>query len=253
MITTGCEGCCFLKEGHGGKGCALHQVCIAKDDMVFAPGYCRFCRSHKWARQQNEPNIGKMMNLVLEENELKFDLLVFFDENINSVADLERTLGTGWYVPYAKRAIIIDVTGFGKRRNFALEYLHRKHNITTVVDSSVQNEPILQRENTIRRISKQVKSPFFMTIPAGMMVKNMDYLANCVQNIPSRVVHWSFPCIVGGTIVISNKYQYGLFITKPYMALTRPADCESFSRELQKEEDTTDMHLSWFCSECGLI
>jgi hypothetical protein len=193
-----------------------------------------------------------MVNAVVKENELKFDLLVFFDENFNSIADLERTLGTGWYIPYAERAIIIDVTGFGRRRNLALEYLGHKHNIDTVVDSSVNNESVLQREDTIKRIVNQVRSPFFMTIPAGNMVKNMDYLADHVKNVPSRVIQWSFPCVVGGTVIVPNKYQYGLFITKPYLALTKPLDSKSFSEELKKEENTTEMHLSWFCSECGL-
>ena len=254
MITTGCEGCCFLTKNGNKKGCAVSQLCVVKDNNVFAPGYCRYCRSHKWLdKQEGITKTGELIDRVVNENKLQLDLLVFFDERINSVDDLCRTLGNDWYVPYTKRVIIVDVTGFGHRKNLALQYLKRTHHIPTIVDSSVANESFLEREDTIKRISKQVTSPFFMAIPAGSIVRNMELLANNVQNIPSRVIQWSFPSVVGGTMVIPDKYKYGLFITKPYTALIRSPKVKSFSEQIKIEERETEMGLSWLCQDCLLI
>lgn len=250
MITTGCEGCCFLKQDDKGKGCALGQLSAVKDGKVFAPGYCRLCRSHKWAKKQNETNIITLYGNVLKENSLKFDLLVIFDEATNDIADLEETLNSYWYIGYTKRIIIVDVTGFGDRKNFALQYLNsRKHSIPITVDSSVIHESIDQREETIRRVSKQVTSSFFMVIPAGKKLVGLYKFAEIVESTPSRVIHWSFPFILGATVIIPNKLCYGLFITVPYRTLTKFPNTELFTKQLRKEEIETEMGLSWLCGD----
>jgi hypothetical protein len=239
-----------------GQGCAIKQACFIQDDRIFAPGYCRRCRSNKWARKQEGfPNVGKLFDKVTEENELKFDMLVFFDEALHSIESLDRTLGTGWFVPYAQKAIIMDVTGFGKRKNIALQYIQgcKKPIIPCRVDSSVACESFSQRECTIKRLSTQVTAPFFLTIPAGNMIKNMDLLAKNVQYVPSRVIQWTFPMIVGSTVVVPAMSHCGLFITKPYMALTKKTEAKVFSEQLTIEEKETEMGLSWFCYECGLV
>lgn len=254
MITTGCNGCCFFKQDNKGGRCALAQLCATQDGKTFAPGYCRYCRSIKWGKKQDETNIGKLVNKVVKENGLKFDLLVYFDEHSHTLESLKKTLDSDWYIPYAQKIIIADVTGFGQRKNIALQYLKDQNlNIPITVDSSVANEPISERESTIKRLSKQVTSPFFMMIPAEGMIINIGALAEAVQNIPSRVIHWNFPMAVGGTTVIPNKCYYGLFITKPYRALTGSPEAKPFSEQLPKEEQETGMGLSWFCQECGLI
>lgn len=255
MITTGCESCCFLSEDGTNKGCLLRQACVLKDGHVVAPGYCRQCRSHQWAAKQNEKKIPKLLHKVIEENELKMDLLVFFDEAVNNIEHLERTLGTDWYVKYTKSVIIIDTTGFGKQRqNLALQYIKSKeHPVPTVVDSSVLNESITQREATIRRISAKVIAPFFMTIPAGSVVNNIFLMSKTVQYMPSRVIHWSLPIMIGGTVISPINTHHGLFITEPYRALTRSPEAESFSKQLISEEAEAEMRLSWLCSECGLV
>ena len=102
MITTGCEGCCFLKKNDQGKGCIIGQLCAVKDGKVFTPGYCRMCRSHKWAEKQEKIDLQQLYNKVLEECMLKFDMLIFFDESINKIEDLERTLNSDWYIKYAQ-------------------------------------------------------------------------------------------------------------------------------------------------------
>lgn len=254
MITTGCEGCCFLKTNENGKGCALGQVCVLKDGQAFAPGYCRMCRSHKWVKKQNATDLQSLYNKVLEERALKFDMLIFFDEVRNSIADLERTLDSDWYIRYTNKIIIMDVTGFGERKNLALQYIKsQKHSIPIVVDSTVVPESVHQRGETIRRVSKQVTSPFFLVIPAGNGLKNFDIFAKMIQHVPSRVIHWSFPFTIGTTAIVPNNLHYGLFITAPYRSLMKSPEAESFTEQLRKEEIETEMGLSWFTTDVWLV
>lgn len=254
MITTGCEGCCFLKQDNQNKGCVLHQVCAIKDGKAFAHGYCRLCRSHKWAKEQGEADLQQLYKKVLDECALKFDMLIFFDEAINPIESLERTLDSDWYIKYAQKIIIVDVTGFGDRQNLALQYLKsKKHPIPTIIDSSVVHESVHQRGETIRRLSRQATSPFFMTIPTGNVLRNFDSFARMIQHIPSRVIHWSFPFTMGTTAIVPNKLHYGLFITKPYRALMQSPNVKSFAEQLKVEETETHMGLSWFCTDCWLI
>lgn len=254
MITTGCEGCCFLKTKDKHKGCALSQICILKDGQVLAPGYCRMCRSHKWANKQDTTEIQSLHKKVLEERALKFDMLIFFDEARNSVADLERTLDSDWYIQYAQKIIIMDVTGFGERKNLALQYIkNHKHTVPVVVDSSVVSESVHQRGETIRRVSKQVTAPFFLVIPAGNGLRNFDIFAKMIQYVPSRVIHWSFPFTIGTTAIVPNDLHYGLFITKPYRLLMKSPKTESFTQQLRTEEIETEMGLSWFTTDVWLV
>lgn len=243
MIATDCEKCCFFRQDKKDKGCSAQQMCVIKNGKAFAPGYCRLYRNDKWMKKQKTIALP---DKILEENILKFDMLVFFDENINSIKDLERTLNSDWYIKYAQRIIIADTTGFGNRQNLALKYINsQKHSIPIVVDSSVINESIHQRGETIKRISKQVKSLFFMAIPAGTMFVNFDSFAQMIQNIPMRVIHWSFPFLVGQTLIVPDKLNCGLFLTEPYLAIMKLPNIESFTDQLRKEEKETGLGLSW--------
>ena len=254
MLTTGCEGCCFLKQDEKGKGCMLRQICALKDGQAFAPGYCRMCRSHCWAKKQQTTDLQQLYKKVLDERALKFDMLIFFDESHNSIKDLERTLNSDWYIKYAHKIIIMDVTGFGDRKNLALQYLKsREHSIPTVVDSSAAHESIHQRRETIYRLSKQITAPFFLVIPAGNVLQNFDLFAKMVQYVSSRVIHWSFPFTIGATAIVPNNLCYGLFITAPYRSVMKYPGKESFTQRLKKEEIETEMGLSWFATDIWLI
>ncbi|MEK0337171.1 MAG: hypothetical protein QQN41_07045, partial [Nitrosopumilus sp.] len=159
-----------------------------------------------------------------------------------------------WYIKYAQKIIIMDVTGFGNRENIALQYIKsKKHSIPIVVDSSVTHELPNQHGETIRRVSSQVTAPFFLVVPAGNVISNFDLLAKIVQNVSSRVIHWSFPFTVGTTKIIPYNLHYGLFITIPYRTLMESPKTESFVKQLRKEEVETQMGLSWFCMNCELI
>lgn len=253
MITTACEECCFLRKNGSSRGCVLNQACVFRDEQAFAPGYCRMCRSHKWVKIQKETEVVELLNQINKENELKFDLIVFFDEATSSIKALERTLKDDWYIKYTRKVIIADTTGFGKRENIALQYLNsQKHPVPTIVDSSVDEESISQHESTIKRVSRQVTSPFFMTIPAGLKVFNMNSLAQTVQCMPSRVIQWSFITMVNNTVIIPSELSYGLFITKPYQRLIKLPKAKSFSQQLRDEEEELNIKLSWFCQNCGL-
>lgn len=248
MITTDCEKCCFLKKDIKGHGCILGQLCGIKDNKVVASGYCRTCRSNKWLRNHDNKDLGNLTKIIIYELALKFDMLLFFDETTNTVADLERTLNSDWYIPYAQKIIIMDTTGFGDRKNLALQYIKsRTHPVKTIVDSCVVHESVY--EGTIRRLSRQVESPFFLVISAGNIINNFDKLANMIQKIGSRVIHWSFPSVIGETVVLLR--NNGLFITTPYRALIKSSP--SFEEQLKIEEEETQMGLSWFCQECWLI
>jgi len=255
MITTGCNGCCFFVEKDSMKGCSLNQLCVSSDDnSVVAPGYCRQCRSHQWAKKQKSNNPQDLLQAVVRENALKFDMLVLFDEQRHSLEALQLTLDSDWYLQYANKIIIVDVTGFGDRKNIALKYLKTNKNTTPIiVDSSRLHESPDEKEDTISRISKQITSPFFLVISAGNRVVNMDALATKVGVMPSRVIHWSFPLLWGRTAVVPYEMDHGLFLTKPYLALNRSDVNKSFSQILRKEEEELKMRLSWFCSECGIV
>lgn len=253
MLTTGCEGCCFLKQDTKGKRCALSQMCVQGNGITFAPGYCRFCRSHKWQQEQNTTDLQQLYQKTLDERALKFDMLIIFDETVHTNDDLNATLRSDWYQTYVQKIIIVDVTGFEKKQNVALQYIQNQLNVVSImVDSSVNHESIDQRNNTLRRLSKQIAAPFFMVIPAGKMVTNFDYFAAIIQYMSSRVIHWSFPLMVGGIAAVPYQFHYGLFITKPYLALMKSPEIESFTQRLRKEEIKTQMGLSWFCTDCRM-
>jgi hypothetical protein len=223
-------------------------MCVDKDGVTFAPGYCRFCRSYKWRRKQDTVDLSQLYQKILDERALKFDMLVIFDETIHTIDDLDRTLESTWYQQCVQKIIIVDVTGFGNRENLALQYIKKRINIIPIViDSSVIHESIDQRNDTLRRLSKQIIAPFFMVIPAGRKIDNFDYFATMIKYMPIRVIHWSFPFTVGETTIMPNQLHYGLFITAPYRAIMKSPETESFTQQLRKEEIETEMGLSWFC------
>ena len=255
MIITGCDVCIFAKRDKDKAGCVLNQLCVLKSDQMCAPGFCRLCRTQDWAQKQGTRDLKQLKEKVAGEMSLLFDMLVFFDEKNNSVEDLERTLGSKWYVEHARKVIIVDTTGFGsERKNLALKYIMSKeHPVKTVVDSSVEHEPVCDRADTLKRISKDVQAPFFLAIPAGGVIANFDRFANMIDKLRSRVVYWSFPSFIGDTAIVPANPNHGVFITQTYKALVSNSEGKSFSERLKEEEVTTEMCLQWFCSDVWLV
>jgi len=254
MLTTGCDGCCFSASQDGRKGCTAGQVCITKGGKTIAPGYCRMCRPHRWAKRQCTDDTKQLISRATEENRVSLELIVFFDEDHHTIDDLRKTLDGDWYRQYTERVIIADVTGFGDRKNIAMQYLGGCSKKTQIVaDSSACHETVRQRGETIRRISKMISAPFFLAIPAGTVVNNFDTLAIKIQNVPSRVIHWAVPFMVGSTALVPQELNTGLFITAPYKALTSSPEAPSFSDQLRIESEETQMGLSWFCDDAWLI
>jgi len=258
VIITGCNVCIFAKRQNDKAGCVLNQLCVLKNDQMCAPGFCRLCRTQDWAQKQGTRDLEQLKEKVAGEMPLLFDMLVFFDERNNTIADLERTLWSGskWYSKYARKVTIVDTTGFGKdRKNLALKYIlsKKEHPVKTVVDSSVEHEPVCDRADTLKRISKDVQAPFFLAIPAGGVIANFDGFANMIDKLRSRVIYWSFPSFVGDTAIVTANPNHGLFITQTYRSLVNNSDGKSFSERLKEEEVTTEMDLHWFCSDCWLV
>lgn len=254
MITTGCDVCIFSKRQGDRAGCSLNQLCVANDGQIYAPGFCRLCRTQDWAQRQGTRDLTQLQEKVAGEMTLLFDMFVFFDEKHNGIETLERTLGSEWYVKHARKVTIVDTTGFGERKNLALKYiLSKKHPVKTVVDSSVEHEPVCDRAETLKRISKDVQAPFFLAIPAGGVLANFDRFAEMIAKLRSRVVYWYFPSFVGDTVIIPSNPSHGMFITQIYKALVSNKDGKSFAERIKEEEKTTEMGLQWFCSDCWLI
>lgn len=265
MITTNCEACCFFKQDAQGKGCIAQQLCITHDNKVLAPGYCRICRSHNWRQKQNITDNSELYRTIILENALCCDLVIIFDETLNTIDDLRRTLSNNWYCGVVQKIIIADVTGFGDRKNIALQCMKEKKeqkdkklasDLTEppiVVDSSVERETSEYRAQTIKRLSKMITSSFFMVIPAGHLLNNINALTKLIQDVPSRVIHWSFPFQIGGTTILYDQSNYGLYLTHPYKSIVRDPNTNSFMQRLKKEELEIDMKLSWLCSDCWLI
>lgn len=259
MITTGCDVCIFSKRRGDKAGCTLNQLCVAKDGQTYAPGFCRLCRTQDWAQRQGTRDLTQLQEKVASEMTLLFDMLVFFDERYNSITDLEKTLGFGsplkhWYTKYARKVIIVDTTGFGERKNLALKYiLSKEHPVKTVVDSSVEHEPVCDRADTLKRISKNVQAPFFLAISAGNVIYNFDRFAKMIAKLRSRVIYWSFPSFIENTAIVPDSPSHGMFITQTYKALVNNKDGKSFTERIKEEEKTTKMGLSWFCSDVWLI
>lgn len=255
MIVTGCDVCIFSKRHKDKAVCTLNQLCVCKDGQVYAPGFCRLCRTLDWAQKQGTTDQSQLQEKVSNEMSLSFDMLVFFDEERNTIADLERTLESKWYAEHAKKVIIVDTTGFGtERKNLALKYImSKKHPVETVVDSSVEHESACDRSDTLKRISKDVTSPFFLAIPAGGVIANFDRFAEMIEKLRSRVIYWSFPSFIGDTAIVPSNPNHGMFISQTYKALVSNRDGKSFADRLREEEVTTEMSLHWFCSDCWLI
>jgi len=252
MITTNCEKCCFMGEN---KQCILSQFSIDQNGKRVAPGLCRLSRSEQWKNKQDDKSVESLTREVLKENELKFDLIVLFDETQHDMHSLENTLDNDWYEDCANRIIIADTTGINcKRKNMAFEYINNWDRKTPIyVDSSAEQEPVSCRENTIKRISKMVKSKFFMTLPAGKKPKNIKSLQDVVQYRACRTIYWPFPFACAGTFAILDQNIYGLFMTCAYRSITKKDGTKSFSDILREEEKETGLKLSWVCDGCECI
>jgi len=251
MLTTGCDGCCFISRDDKGVGCKLgHMSCVDNNGNVFTPGYCRMCRSNAWAKKHGTDDVSVLRDNANSENKLTLDCLIIFDERFNTKAELCRSVDSVSNKLEVAKIIIVDVTGSGNRNNVALQVIKGYSGIAKiVVDSSIEHETVCDRESTIRRISRQVSSGFFLVIHAGDVVNYIDRLSKIVDNSNSRVIHWSIPMKIGMTTIAPIQLRYGLFLTKPYRALVGGPNEMAFTERLRKEENETSMALTWFCGD----
>jgi len=254
VLTTGCNGCHFLRNTETGKGCAANQLLVQDQNKVFAPGFCRICRSSNWVEKNAQDQTDdSVLNLIRTENAVSMDLIVVFDENRNDLEDLCFTINNNWHEQHSNKIIIADITGPHRQTNSCLEYIKRFGNRNSFVDTSTQKQPLNKIEDITRRVSRIVESDMFMVVIAGSMIAHFDILCEQIQNIPQRVIHWSFPFFAGRTMVVPYLAQYGLFLTKPYRRVLTNSSSRDFSGQLKLLEEETKIALSCLCNNNPII
>ncbi len=228
MINSICKFCCFATDNDGKRGCLAEQFClISKDNVMYAPGYCRMKRSVKWANgnfpNKEENSLLDMVQKARQENGLSGTTLVLvFDEAQHSVAHLQRSLSTDW--PFTQKffnkIIVADITG-NDRKKISLDIIKEQDDSAQIlVDLSVNREA-QQIPETIRRISKIIKSQFFMVLYSGNVIGHLEALDNHLKYCDTRTIFWYFPEKYGKTSIVVRNPYYGLYATAPYKILVK--------------------------------
>jgi len=263
-MITDCNSCCFLKKLEDGVTCQANQLCIAKEQSVSTPGFCKTKRSEKWAKRQQQEqtrslDIQDLVCMVDLENKLSFDLIVVFDETKQTIETLNKTLSFDWTNKFCKQIIIADITGKPKRDKQFLNSIKNYTGIPLVIDCSCDNE---NRVRAIRRLTIKCKQKYFMIIPAGQKLSNINNLYDHLQNNDSRNIYYRFPTKFGFTKIdpIDNNF-YGLYITHMFKFLTsrcdeeciynQPCECKVFQEDITKMEKQCQIKLSnifWDCA-----
>lgn len=253
MLITDCTNCCFMDNGR----CAAKQWQVEKDGIICAPGYCRHCRSQKWRNKQNTNEVEILIDRLREDNRnCCLELIVAFDENSNTQEDLERTIYNQWYASYVKKITIADTTGFGKRKNIAVDFVkQKKSDIPLLVNISAEKEGPTEIEGTIRRISSDVKQLHFLVVPAGGFVYDFANLIEHVGMATNRAIYWKLPVVFRGseTVMSFSPSVFGLYLTKPYRRIIHSSKDKTFSQQLKEEEASTGIELSWLFNGCLLV
>jgi len=258
MIYTDCNDCCFCQKD---QGCAIKQLCHKRNNNVInTPGYCRIFRSKSWAAATGLTNIRELYKKAMDEAKFKMDLLVLFHENVATEKHLEHTIDEVWFGSYVNKIIVADTSGSKNRKNISLKYFQNLGNqksykdIPILLDVALEEEPPDESSKTICRLVQKIQSPFFMAIPAGKRINNMNALSDHILRWPTRTIHWAFPIMIGGTLITVVNPNTGLYITKPYKKLV-VNDGRPFTEQLNENEktDKTGIAHSWCCDSCWMI
>lgn len=239
--------------------CLAEQWQVEKDGMVCALGYCRHCRSQKWRAKQNTNDTEKLLDLLRQENQLskcQLELIVVFDEKLNTEEDLKKTICNQWYNPYVKKITIADITGFSNRKNIAVNFVKQnKLDIPLFVNISAEKESPAEIENTIRRLSSNIKQLYFLVVPAGSFIYDFHNLAEHISLATNRAIYWKLPIPIerSQTIVSFTPSVFGLYITKPYRRVIYNSQGKTFSQQTKDEEASTGIELSWLFNGCLLV
>jgi len=266
MIGTNCGNCCFLVQNANGIGCAAGQFCNMNEmNQVVTPGFCRLKRSAKW---KNRQLVGKSMEDCIETayeemGLLSFDMVVIFDEKMQAMENIQKTLDDSWYHDYCKHVLIADLTGTEDRKGTSVEYV-KNYSGPTNIKTDCVIDPSESHPAAIRRVFKMTNSNFVLVIPAGQWITGLERLSDHLSKGWSRAAFWHFPIRCGETVLVEKYPYYGLYLSQPYQKLSRPfikldgqedpvANDNPFCVELQQYEDDLGLSLTWMFDRCRLV
>lgn len=248
MINTNCSTCCFIDKDKG--ICSAGQFCIKDNGSLYAPGCCRLQRSHSWSNKHQDKTLAELISIASSEAQLCGTIIIFFDENIHAISQLDKTVKNLNNASYFDHIIIADITKNICRSKILIDYVDSS-NLNIKVDYTIDDnrDPTL----VIRRIAKQLKSVYFLIMSAGSIILNskwaMDQLNCHLVSCQSRCAYWYFPKLHGHTILVESNPIDGLYLTKPYSYLINRSQ-EVFLKQLQNLEQSAGISLSYLFDEC---
>lgn len=267
-MRTNCETCCFAKQDKQGKKCCVaDQFCILNDDGMVAPGCCRLKRDASWVRKQSSPDdIMSLLALAQKEMSLKFHLIVLFDEWLHYEKDLVKTIDSKWMDSCCDQITIADISGDKDRSTTSLDFLRTyledqcPNRVALQVDQSVDSENPVR---AVRRLARQIKSPYFLVLPAGKVLSGICELKGSILNDNHRCIFWNFPQVFGNTRVFSKDNDiFGLYLTKIFQQFSsrcteeclnsQPCSCLSFLSDISDMEISCEVHLSHNVIGCDI-
>jgi hypothetical protein len=265
-MKTNCKNCCFLQQDEQGIGCSAGQYCIISGDFIYTPGCCKLKRSSEWAKKYSpELNKQSLISIAKQETSLLFDLIIIFDECIHDIEDIERTMETEWMQGKCQHVIICDVTGRRTSNGHSLEYFNNyAGELPLKLDCSINAENPVR---SIRRNFSKTTSQYFLVMPAGKILSNVNYLADEVIVSYNREVLWMFPQKYGETILsMKGNTIFSLYLKKAFSMLTKhctkecvvddqPCQCVPFFNDLKDIESETksQIFLSQAVDSCVVL
>ncbi len=264
-MKTSCKQCCFLKQDYKGVGCVAGQYCIFRDDNIYTPGFCRLKRNQKWKDSQSGTCEEDFLNIAKQENILKFDLMIIFDECIHSYEDLEKTTEILWMDDRCKQIIICDITGNRVSNGYSKEFLDNYNGeISLKLDCSVNAENAVR---SIRRMVVNCREKYFLVLPAGKILSRVNLLAQKIQK-NTRNILWMFPQQYGYNTIVNYRGNtiFSLYHKDTFKFLTdhciekclendQPCKCKPFFNYLKRveEETSSEVFLSQTIDNCVIV
>lgn len=266
-MKTNCKNCCFLEQDEKGIGCSAGQYCVISGQDIYTPGYCRLKRTKEWlANAPRTLGDHNMVEIARHEIALEFDLLVIFDECLHEKADLHRTITDNeWMDDRCNKIIVCDISGRRVNNRHSLEYFEDyRGDIPLVLDYSISAENPVR---SIRRMVVNCPSRYFLVLPAGKTLSNIDKLSLKIMFSDMKCVLWKFPPKYGETTLnMKGNTIFSLYYRKAFKTLTnhckeectekdQPCGCEPFYNDLVSIENETNsqVFLSQTIDECVII
>ncbi len=251
-MQTDCESCCFLQKDDTKCACVADQLCVLDNNVVSTPGFCKIKRTYRWKQKHSVLDINDLLSIVNNENILSFDLIILFNENKNSIDDLNRTLESNWMKQFCKQIIVADTTGIPKRDRKFLDSIKNKTDHKMLVDCSCDPE---NEVRTIRRLALKCKEKYFIVISAGKQLSDIDKLSENLKNNDDRNIYYKFPTKHGSTkIDLMGDFISGMYIAKIFNFITKkctqdcienqPCECSCFYFDLFDEQEKCGIKLS---------